>query len=64
MPPRRRKATDKPTTPTVRPDLKDCPKGPHSKEEWVDGCEWDFCYTCIHWHYLFPKKVRKTRKKS
>lgn len=45
-------------------DYKTCPKGPHSKEEWVDGCHWDFCYDCRHWHYFFPGKTTKPKPKK
>lgn len=43
---------------------KDCPKGPHSKEEWVEGSEWDFCYNCSHWHYLYPGSTTKPKPKK
>jgi len=47
-----------------RPSVKECPKGPHSKEEWREGSYWDFCYNCLGWHYLYPGRTTKPKPKK
>jgi hypothetical protein len=45
-------------------DYKTCPKGPHSKAEWLKrAASWDFCYHCHHWHYIYTTRGNKPKPK-